>query len=296
MPETKRLLGKLGVWSAELRDAGHPRVQEAAAELDAQGLRALWIPGLDGSGALDDVRHLLVAAPRATVALGVLGIWGQDPEEVAKRLHAMNEDFGSRAIVGLGVSNQGAAARAGQVYGDPVAAMSTYLDRLDSADQPVRIGQRLLGALGPRMAALAASRTAGLHPFLVPPEHTVAVRAALGPVPLIAPHQAVVFDADPARARAVARRAIGAFFGFPAYRRNLSKLGFTDSDLAPGGSDRLVDAVVAHGTAEDIRARIQTQLDAGADHVAVHVVTAAGSPGLPMRQWQELAALGSALT
>src|SRR6202022_4685432 len=101
MPVTKRLLGKLGVWGAELRDAGRPQVQKAAAELDAQGLRALWIPGLDGSGALDDVRHLLEAAPRATIALGVLGIWGQDPEELAKRLHAMNEDFGSRAIVGL---------------------------------------------------------------------------------------------------------------------------------------------------------------------------------------------------
>ena len=295
--DARTLLGRLGVWSGELRDAGRPQAREAAAALGAQGLHTLWIPGLDGRGAFDDVRHLLAAAPRATVALGVLGIWGQDPADVAERVHALDGDFGPRTVIGFGVSNQHAAASAGQVYGDPIAAMSGYLDALDGAAYPVPAARRLLGALGPKMAGLAASRTAGLHPFLVTPEYTAATRARLGPAPLIAPHQAAVFDTDPSRARAIARDRIGAFIGFPAYRTNLRHLGFAEADLAPGGSDRLIDAVVAHGTADNIRARIQAHLDAGADHVAVHVLTGEGSAGaLPTGQWRELAGLRPALT
>ena len=140
---------------------------------------------------------------------------------------------------------------------------------------------------------ISPQRAAGIHPFLVTPQYSVTTRARIGDDPLIAPHQAVVFEADAARARAIARDGIGMFVGLPAYQRNLCRIGFTDADLVPGGSDRLIDAVVAWGTPEDIRSRIQAHLDAGADHVAVHVLGAQDSE--PRPQWRELAALVRAL-
>ena len=286
-------LGTVGVWSMELRGASRPEVREAATELDELGFPALWVPGLDGNGAMDDVDHLLTAAPRTAVALGVLSIWGQDPALLADRVAALDAAHGPRAMVGLGVSNPDSAATAGQAYGSPTVSMADYLDQVDTADSPVPVGRRFLGALGPKMADLAAARTAGWHPFLVTPEYSAGQRARVGAAPVIAPHQAVVLDRDPARARAAARAGIGMFIGFPAYQANLRRLGFTDDDLVPGGSDRLIDAVTAWGDLNDVARRIREHLDAGADHVALHVLTSDPDDraGMPREQWRELAAL-----
>ncbi len=291
--DVRLLLGRVGVWSMELRYAGRPQVQDAAGELDALGLRALWFPGLDGHGVFDNVGHLLRSAPNSAVVVGVLGIWGQDPAAIGDRLHRLDAEFGPRTITGFGVSDEQSAVSAGQVYGNPISAVGEFLDRLDQAAHPVRPERRLLGANGPKMADLAASRTAGIHPFLVTPQYSATTRDRIGQDPVIAPHQAVVFEADVARARAIARDGIGMFIGSPAYQRNLRRIGFTDADLVPGGSDRFIDAVVAWGSAEDIRSRIQAHLDAGADHVAVHVLGAQDSE--PRPQWRELAGLVPAL-
>ncbi|GIF68391.1 LLM class F420-dependent oxidoreductase [Asanoa ishikariensis] len=284
----KRSLGRVGIWSMELRGAGRPEVQEAAAELDGLGFRALWIPGLDGSGALDDIEHLLAAAPHSTVALGVLSMWGQDPVRLAER----RATLGPRTLLGLGVSNAHAAANAGQDYGRPTASMGRFLDALDAAPRPVPADRRLLGALGPRMVDLATARTSGWHPFLVTPEYSAAHRARVGDAPLIAAHLAVVLETDPTRARAAARAGVGMFIGFPAYGSNLARLGFGPADLVPGGSDRLIDAVVAWGDRDAVADRIQAHLDAGADHVTLHVLRPAGADGgLPRQQWRDLATL-----
>ncbi|WP_285101375.1 TIGR03620 family F420-dependent LLM class oxidoreductase [Promicromonospora sp. MEB111] len=284
--ELARILGPLGVWSMQLRGADRPVVQDAAAELNELGLRALWIPGLDGKGVLEDTENLLRAAPETTVALGVLGIWGTPAEKVAHEVARLDRLHGPRTVVGLGISDPGSARGHGHQFGRPVVSMTRYLDDLDAAPTPLPADRRLLGALGPRMATLGAARTAGTHPFLVTPRYTARLRAALGPSPLIAPHQAVVLDSDPDRARATARAGVGMFVGLPAYRNNLRRLGFDDDDLVPGGSDRLIDAVVARGDVDSIQARVRAHLDAGADHVAVHVL---GSDDLPQATWRELA-------
>ncbi|MGN9811788.1 TIGR03620 family F420-dependent LLM class oxidoreductase [Micromonospora sp. BQ11] len=286
-------LPAVGVWSMELRGAARPAVRDAATELDERGFRALWIPGLDGGGAVDDVGHLLEAAPRATVALGVLAIWGQDPVALGDRLAAWDAVHGKRTILGFGVSNAHSAARAGQDYGRPVESMGRWLDALDAAPRPVPAGRRILGALGPRMADLAADRTAGWHPFLVTPDYTAAQRERVGAQPLVAPHLAVVLERDPDRARTAARAGIGMFIGFPAYRANLARLGFTEDDLVPGGSDRLIDALVAWGDLDAVGDRIREHLDAGADHVALHVLRPEepDQPALPLPQWRDLATL-----
>ena len=291
--EPAKTLGPVGVWSMELRGAGSPAVQAAAAELEELGLRALWIPGLDGNGVFDDADRLLAAAPRSSVVLGVLGIWGQPADDVASRVARLDRTHGPRTVVGLGVSDPGSAKKHGQDFGNPIDSMGTYLDGLDASATPLPASRRLLGAMGPRMVTLAASRTAGVHPFLVTPQYSADQRAAIGPEPLIAPHQAIVLDTDPERARAAARAGVGMFIGFPAYQNNLRRLGYGDSDLVPGGSDRLIDALVAWGGIEDIQKRLREHLDAGADHVAVHVL---GGDDLPLSQWRELAALLPSLT
>lgn len=297
MDDLREALGSVGVWSMELRGAFRPEVRQAATELDELGFPTLWIPGLDGNGVLDDLDHLLEAAPRATVALGILSMWGQDPTTLGARLAAMDAAHGPRAVIGLGVSNAHSAATAGQVYGSPTAAMGHYLDQLDDAASPVPVPRRLLGALGPKMADLAVARTSGWHPFMVTPEYNADHRARVGSTPVIAPHQAVVLDRDPDRARAAARAGIGMFIGFPAYQANLRRLGFTEADLVRGGSDRLIDALTAWGGVDDVARRVQEHLDAGADHVALHVLNSdpdEGSGtghGMPRRQWRELAAV-----
>jgi len=280
--------GRVGVWSGDLRGARRGEVRDAASELDALGFRALWVPGLDGRDVFDDVAELERAAPHSMVVIGVLGIWGHDPAEVGEQLHALDRDHGPRTIVGFGVSSPDSARAAGEDYGDPITTVARYLDRLDDAPEPVPAARRLLGALGPKMVDLGAHRAGGLHPFLVTPEYVVRARAQVGPGPLLAPHQAVVLETDPDRARNAARAALADVIASPAYQRNLRRIGFTDGDLVPGGSDHLIDTVVAWGTVDHISARVAAHLAAGADHVALHVV--GGHRPLPLPQWRELAA------
>jgi probable F420-dependent oxidoreductase len=167
--------------------------------------------------------------------------------------------------------------------------MGRYLDDLDRAPAPVPPAERLMAALGPRMTELAGQRTAGVHPFMVTPDYTAAARKQLGDGPVIAPYQAVVLERDPAKARAAARDFLGVFLGMDHYARSLLRQGFTERDLAAGGSDRLIDGVVAWGDVDDIGARLRAHHQAGADHVCLHVVGA--GPGMPLPQWRELAAL-----
>ncbi|WP_239164900.1 TIGR03620 family F420-dependent LLM class oxidoreductase [Actinoplanes palleronii] len=296
-------LGRVGVWSMELRSAGRPQVRDAAAELGELGWNTIWLPGLDGGGVLDDVDHLLGAAPGSRVVTGVLNIWGQSAAALTGRVAELDAKYGARTVVGLGIGSPAGATAHGQDYGKPVTSMARYLDELTPGREPgtgrgrgtdrqpgLGADRLLLGALGPKMVDLAVARTGGWHPFLVTLAYVSAYRKMVGPEPLIAPHQAVVLDTDQNRARAAARAGIGMFLGFPTYRNNLKRLGFGDDDLVPGGSDRLIDALVAHGTAEDVARRVQDHLDAGADHVALHVITSGGS-GLPLAQWRELAFL-----
>ncbi|MGC4943840.1 TIGR03620 family F420-dependent LLM class oxidoreductase [Kribbella sp. DT2] len=285
-----RALGPVGVWSMELRNAGRPGVAGAAAELTERGLKALWIPGLDGNGVFEDTGALLSASPEAHVVLGVLGIWRQTAGSVSARVRELDARYGERTVVGFGVSDRNAAAAVGQSFDNPVGAVGNYLDEVDIPAQRL-----LLGAMGPRMATLAAERTAGIHPFLVSPDYTAKMRAELGGAAVIAPHQAVVFSTDATQARQVARDQVGMFIGFDAYRNNLRRLGWTDEDLVPGGSDRLIDALVAWGDDDAVRRRLREQLDAGADHVAVQVLSTTPGAGLPLQEWRRLADLTTEL-
>ncbi|MEV7686183.1 TIGR03620 family F420-dependent LLM class oxidoreductase [Streptomyces bungoensis] len=282
-------IGTTGIWSPELRlHSDTAEIADAAAELDSLGWRALWIPGLGGGDILGDAERLLRATGNATVATGVLSIWRHTAEDMAAGHARLRKDHGHRLLLGLGVSDAAAARRAGGTY-RPLAALGGYLDRLDQAPDPVPADERLVAAMGPRLTELAARRSAGTHPFLVTPDFTADARAILGPGPLLAPYQAVVVDGDASRARATARDFLAPFLGMGHYARSLLRQGFSEDDIAHGGSDRLIDALVARGTVDTIGERVQAHLDAGATHVALHAI--GSGEGLPRTQWRELAPL-----
>lgn len=282
-----------GIWSGELRfKRDRAAAADAAAELDELGFDALWIPGGTGTGLplFDVADEILRATRRATVATGILSIWVVDAATAGAGHARLHEAHGDRFLLGLGISHErfveGDAADA--VVRRPRTAMIRYLDALDAATGTDLSGTRVLAALGPRMLELARDRTAGAHPYFVMPEHTAFARGVLGDGPLLAPEQAVVLETDPARAREIARAHMEVYLGLPNYTNNLRRFGITDDDLHDGGSDRLVDAIVAWGTEDDVRARVDEHRAAGADHVTLQVLT--GRRGeLPLPEWRRLA-------
>ncbi|TYR51800.1 MULTISPECIES: LLM class F420-dependent oxidoreductase [Streptomyces] len=292
---TGSIFGRVGIWSSALHtsrvdDAGGKAIAEALAELDELGYGTVWIGGSPTPG---DAAAVVAATRSITVATGILSIWSHTAEEVAAAVSAIDPDARRRFVLGLGVSHGPMVPQ----YAKPYSAMVEYLDALDAAEPSVGSGHRVLAALGPRMLKLAADRSLGAHPYLVTTEHTAEARAALGPGALLAPELTAVLDTDLDRARTTARTMLGMYLQLPNYTANLLRLGFTEGDFDGGGSVRLLDALFALGDAEQVTRRTREYLDAGADHVALQVLTAdEGGAGLPRAEWRELAeAFGSEL-
>ena len=286
-------IGRVGIWTFQFD--GHPAAlgQEAAAELEELGYGALWLPEAVGREAFSHSALMLSATHRMVVATGIASIYARDPMAMNGGWRTLNEAFPDRFLLGIGVSHQPAVEfLRGGSFRPPLAAMREYLDRMDSAmfmaEQPAEEPQRVLAALGPKMLALAAERSRGAHPYFTTPDHTATARGILGDGPLLAPEQKVVLETDPTKAREIARSAMGVYLGLPNYVNNLKRLGFTDDDVADGGTDRLVDAIVAWGDDDTVRARVQQHHDAGADHVCVQVLPADGR-SMPLAEWRRLA-------
>jgi probable F420-dependent oxidoreductase len=261
-------LGKVGIWIG-----GAPSA-ELARGLDELGYGAIWIGGSPG-GELDGVERTLAATTRLTVATGIVNIWKDNPSTIAASYHRLAEAYPGRFLLGVGAGHPEAVSQ----YTKPYDALVRYLDRLDDGGVPK--SQRVLAALGPKVLRLAADRTAGAHPYLVPPEHTRQARELLGPDALLAPEQHVVVDADLARALELGRNALRYYLKLTNYTNNWRRLGFTDQDLAGSGSDRLVEGLIAVGDADQVAARITAHLDAGADHVCIQLIGPEGADLLP---------------
>jgi probable F420-dependent oxidoreductase len=281
-------LGPVGIWSAALRYGDRGEAREAAGELERLGFGTLWIPGGIGGDVFESASALLGATSRVVVATGILNLWMHPPGEVAAGHARLASDHPGRFLLGVGVSHALLvdAAQPGR-YARPLAVTRRYLDELDAASPPVPVGERALAALGPGMLALARDRTRGAHPYLVSPEHTRVAREVLGDGPLLAPEQSAVLETDPARAREVARQHLAIYLGLPNYVNNLRRLGFGADDVAPPGSDRLVDGVVAWGDLDAVARRVREHRDAGADHVCIQVLTT-DLRVAPRAAWREL--------
>ena len=281
-------LSGIGIWSSQLRYGDQADAADAAGELESLGYSALWVPDVGGDlfGVLE---NLLGATARAMIATGILNLWMHTPAEAAAAFDRLTRTFGRRLFVGIGVSHAPLVDRKqpGR-YQRPLQQMVEYLDGLDAADPPLPAAARCLAALGPKMLELAKARTAGTHPYLVTPKHTATARDRLGAGPLVAPEQAVVLETDPAAARAIARQHLATYIGLPNYFRNWERVGLTEQDRADGGSDRLVDALVAWGDEDAIAARVAAHRAAGAEHVCIQVLTDEPQR-FPRDEWRQLA-------
>lgn len=209
-------VGRTGVWSPQGLWQG-PEAGEAAAELEELGYTALWIGG-SPPGDLVLPERLLAATDRIALATGIVNIWTEPSELIAASYHRVATAYPGRFLLGLGTSHAPAVeARTGQRYVRPYQRLVRYLDELDAASPPVPAVGRVLAALGPKTLALAATRAAGAHPYLVTPEHTRLAREVLGAGPLLAPEQKVVLDTNPESARALARKTVEFYLGLPNY-------------------------------------------------------------------------------
>jgi probable F420-dependent oxidoreductase len=270
-------LGRIGVWTS-YRQIGEENAGEAASLVEELGFGTFW---LGGSPRLPSVRPLLEATDHLVVATGIVNVWSYDPAELAAEYVQLAEEFPDRVLVGVGIGHPEATSQ----YATPLGAMRAFLDGLDQADTPLPRDRRCLAALGPKMLELCKTRSRGAHTYFVPVAHTRAARAELGDA-LLAPELACVVDDDVDSARAKARRYAELYLGLRNYTSNLLRHGFDEDDIANGGSDRLIDAVIPHGTAQDIAAVTREHLDAGADHVCLQPV---GVRGIPADAWTALA-------
>lgn len=284
-------IGRIGLWQGVLDQRPSSQVREVVAELEEMGWPTLWIPEAVGRDPFVSASVMLEATSTMKVATGIVQVHARHPMTTAAAQKTVAEAFDNRFLLGIGVSHGPMIEGIRNLdYSKPYSYMVEYLDAMEGAmymaagpeeDPPI-----VLAALGPKMLALAAERTAGAHPYFVPPEHTAIAREIMGPDALLAPEQKVCLETDPEVARALARENMAFYMDLPNYVNNLHRLGFTEADTTEM-SDRLVDAVVAWGDLDAIRSRIQAHHDAGADHVAVQVLAPRGE--LPTAQWRILA-------
>ncbi|MGJ6126112.1 LLM class F420-dependent oxidoreductase [Mycolicibacterium sp. Y3] len=235
-------------------------------EIEALGYGAIWAGG-SPPAELDWVEPLLASTTNLQVATGIVNIWTAEAGPTAQSFHRIDEAYPGRFLLGIGVGHREAITE----YKKPLDALNDYLDKLDEHGVPK--DRRVVAALGPKVLQLSAQRSAGAHPYLTTPEHTAQARALLGTEAFIAPEHKAVLTTDAEQARAVGRKALEIYLNLDNYLNSWKRLGFSDSDVAKPGSDRLVDAVVAHGTVDAVAARLREHLDAGADHVPVQVLT-----------------------
>jgi probable F420-dependent oxidoreductase len=271
-----RQLGRRGVWYGvdRLDGAGIRRLLRTAEDL---GYSTLWYPEAVGYESLSVAGFMLANSTRLVIGSSIANIYARDPFTARRGLRTLSALYDDRFILGLGVSHVPLVEGVrGHVYDKPVPAMRRYLDGV--YEKPSNLGEWpvLIAALGPLMLKLAAARTAGAVPYNVTPKHTREARAALGPDKLLVVEQKVCLETDPVAARGLARRELHRYMTLPNYRNNWLRIGFTEADLADGGSDRFLDAMVLWGDAATIARGLRAHLEAGANQVCIQPVHAEG--------------------
>ncbi|MFV8053679.1 LLM class F420-dependent oxidoreductase [Mycobacterium sp. 48b] len=252
-------LGQYGVWTF---GAVQP---EQAVEIEKLGYGGLWVGGSPAAD-LSFAEPILESTQNLQLATGIVNIWTADANTVAESYHRIEAAYPGRFLLGIGV---GHPEHTGE-YRKPYEALVEYLDVLDAAKVPT--SRLVIAALGDKVLKLSAQRSAGAHPYLTTPEHTAHARDVLGEAVFLAPEHKVVLSTDGAAARAIGRDTVDFYLNLSNYLNNWRRLGFTEDDIAKPGSDKLIDAVVAHGTAENIAARLKQHVANGADHVAIQVL------------------------
>jgi probable F420-dependent oxidoreductase len=272
-------LGKFGVYTFDFEHQPPALMRDSVRELEERGWRAFWFPEVGGREAFSQAGFLLAGTERIHVVNGI----AQVPARTARATHGgatlLAEAYPGRHVLGLGLSQGRPGTR-------PLALMTEYLDELDAFDKPV---PRVLAAYGPKMLALSRDRAQGAHTYHVTPAHTAQAREILGPDAFLGVEHAVLFEADPDKARAIARQHMHAYLTTPFNVAKFRRLGYTEDEIAGGGSDRIIDDLVFWGDLDTIVKKLHGHVEAGADHVAIQVIGVnPGESALP--RWRELGA------
>ncbi len=257
--DLKPNLGRFGVWNFG------PVTPEQAAQIEKLGYGAVWVGG-SPEGDLSFAEPILDATEGLQLATGIVNVWTAPAEQVAESYHRIEDAHPGRFVLGIGIGHPEHI----EEYRKPYDVLVEYLDALDAAHVPT--SRRVVAALGPKVLKLSARRSAGAHPYLTTPEHTAQAHDLIGPSVYLAPEHKVVLTRDAAQARDIGRKTVDFYLSLSNYVNNWKRLGFTDDDVCKPGSDKLIDAVVAHGTPDDIAARLNEHLAAGADHVCIQVL------------------------
>jgi probable F420-dependent oxidoreductase len=280
-------IGQRGIWWPT--DAmGAEAAAEFAVWLESLGYGALWIPETLGRDPFAHAGFLLAETSSLVVATGIANIFNRHPGSMRQAQLTLAEQSGGRFLLGAGVSHAPIVAGVRKLdYSKPLTSMREHLqgmaESMYMAPPPAVPPKTVIAALGPKMLELAASAADGAHPYWTTPEHTAQAKAVLGDDKMLCVEQKVVLCDDAAEARATARAALGVYIGLPNDYKNWFRLGFDESDLADGGSDRLIDTLVPWGTADQIEARVAEHVDAGATHVCLQPLKPAARMGEPDR-------------
>ncbi|MFI7596360.1 TIGR03620 family F420-dependent LLM class oxidoreductase [Actinoplanes sp. NPDC049681] len=270
--------GRYGLWTSRRSwPTEASAIADAAAEIEALGYGSIWI----GGSPPDDLAlpgAILAATTRLVVGTSIVDIWRSDPATLSASVTRLRSAHPGRFYLGLGMGHAPSTEAIGQQYVRPLSKLRGFLEELPD----VPASERLLAALGPKALELASTAAAGALPYLVPPEHTADARRILGPGKLLIPEQKIFLGTDPAAARAAGRHGTTIYLGLPNYTKNLLRYGLTNEDFAGDGSDRWVDTLVAWGSDDSVRARVEEHFTAGADHVALQVLSANPEPHLPL--------------
>jgi probable F420-dependent oxidoreductase len=280
------VFGRYGVWVSRRLWPDDPNlIASAAQELEGLGFGSVWIGGSPPDD-LHLVESILAATNRLVVGTSIVDIWRSRGEALAASQHRLTRHYAGRFVLGVGSGHAPTAESLGQAYVQPLTKLREFLtDKLRSVPDD----ERMIAALGPKALATARELTAGALPYLTPPAHTADAREILGPDRLLIPEQKVFLGADPAQARTVARRVTTSYLALPNYTTMLRRYGLTDEDLTGEGSDKFVDSAVVWGDADAVRQGIDAHLTAGADHVALQVLSDDTSDHLPQEEWREMA-------
>ena len=291
-------LDKVALWTMSFDDVPWSVARDALRAAEADGWGCVWVPEAFGREVVSLASACLASTSRMVVATGIANVWARDPLALRSAQQLLGEAYPERFLLGVGVSHPGVAKRrtGADDYADvpPLRRLRRYLEDMDAA--PYRGHQsasmpRVIAALGPRMLELAREMSGGAHTYTSPVAHTACARHILGPGKWLVPEVKVVLGRTEADARDLARQFLPV--RLPAYRANLLRSGFDERDLDGVPSDRLVDALVAHGDVDAVRARIEEHLRAGADQVALNVLVEPGRT--PDDEWAQLAGLATAL-
>jgi probable F420-dependent oxidoreductase len=266
-------LGRLGVWYSMDKLATAQRIKDFATTVEGLGYDVLWYPESRGFESLAVAGFALGHTARLKLGSSIASIYARDAYTSRRGMLSLHALYGERFILGLGVSHPPMVEGIrGHRYEKPVPAMRAYLDAMTKGESGADAWPVALAALGPLMLKLSAERTRGALPYNTTPQHTAEAARIVGPGKWVAIEQKVTLETDPARARALGRKELERYMRLDNYRNNWLRIGFTEADLANGGSDRFIDAMVLWGDAASVKRGLRAHFDAGATHVAIQPV------------------------